>query len=160
VPVWARISFRVGKLRSFQISVGGFAVVALTLLTAAEDRVWLAVAQAALLGFFYAGTQLFPFSMLPDAIDVDTDTTGMSRAGAFTGLWTAGETVGAAAGPAIFAAVLALTGFVESSADEVVEQTATALNGIRWGFAVLPGLLLLASLPIIGRYRIPDRLRT
>ncbi len=153
VPVWARISYRLGKLRSLEICVAGYAVVAATMVTVSAERVWLAVVQVGLLGFFYAGTQLFPFSMLPDAIDVDTKANGgRSRAGSFTGLWTAGETIGAAVGPFLFAAVLALTGFVESG-DEVVAQTGTALSGIRLGFALLPAVLLLASLPIINRYR-------
>ncbi len=153
VPVWARVSHRLGKLRSLEVSVVGFAIVVVTMLTVSADRVWLAVVQAGLLGLFYSGTQLMPFSMLPDAIDVDTHANdGASRAGSFTGLWTAGETVGAAVGPFLFAAVLAVTGFVESG-DEAVVQTATALGGIRFGFALLPGVLLLASLPIIHRYR-------
>ncbi len=153
VPVWARISYRLGKLLSLEICVAGFAIVVATMVTVSEDRIWLAIIQVGLLGFFYAGTQLFPFSMLPDAIDVDTRANhGQSRAGSFTGLWTAGETIGAAVGPFIFAAVLALTGFVESG-DEVVTQTNTALTGIRLGFALLPAILLLASIPIIHRYR-------
>lgn len=153
VPIWARISYRWGKLRSLEVCVAGYAVVAATMVTVSAGRVWLAIVQVGLLGFFYAGTQLFPFSMLPDAIDVDTRANGgQSRAGSFTGLWTAGETIGAAVGPFIFAAVLALTGFIESG-DEVVTQTATALGGIRLGFALLPAVLLLASLPIIHRYR-------
>ena len=153
VPVWARISYRLGKLRSLEVCVAGYAVVAATMVTVSADRIWLAIVQVGMLGFFYAGTQLFPFSMLPDAIDVDTRANaGQSRAGSFTGLWTAGETIGAAVGPFIFAAVLALTGFIESG-DEVVTQTATALSGIRLGFALLPSLLLLASLPVIHRYR-------
>lgn len=153
VPVWARISYRLGKLRSLEVCVAGYALVAATMVTVSSDRVWLAMVQVGLLGLFYAGTQLFPFSMLPDAIDVDTQANdGESRAGSFTGLWTAGETVGAAVGPFIFAAVLAITGFVESG-DEVVTQTATALSGIRLGFALLPSILLFASLPIIHRYQ-------
>ncbi len=153
VPVWARISYRLGKLRSLEVCVAGYAIVAATMVTVSEDRIWLAVVQVGMLGFFYAGTQLFPFSMLPDAIDVDTQANaGESRAGSFTGLWTAGETIGAAVGPFIFASVLALTGFIESG-DEVVAQSATALTGIRLGFALLPAALLILSLPIIHRYR-------
>ncbi len=153
VPVWARISYRLGKLRSLEVCVAGYAIVAATMVTVSEDRIWLAIVQVGMLGFFYAGTQLFPFSMLPDAIDVDTQANaGESRAGSFTGLWTAGETIGAAVGPFIFASVLALTGFIESG-DEVVAQSATALTGIRLGFALLPAVLLILSLPIIHRYR-------
>lgn len=157
IPVWARLSFRIGKLASFQIAVAGFAVVAATMLTASQDRLWLVYLQAVLLGVFYGGTQLFPFSMLPDSIDTDTAETGVARAGSFTGLWTAGETTGAALGPFLFSAVLGITGFVESRGGVTVDQTAAALAGVRWGFAVLPAVILLASLAVVARYRLPEQ---
>ena len=45
--------------------------------------------------------------MLPDCIAYDTARTGRRQAGVFTGLWTAGETLGLALGPGIYALVLA-----------------------------------------------------
>jgi Na+/melibiose symporter-like transporter len=50
--------------------------------------------------------QMFPLAMLPDTIAEDTQITGRRRAGTFTGVWTAGETLGLAVGPALYALVL------------------------------------------------------
>ncbi len=58
---------------------------------------------------------------------------GRRQAGAFTGVWTAGETLGAAAGPALYAAVLALSSFVSAPADERVAQPDSVITGCWWG---------------------------
>ena len=50
----------------------------------------------ALVGVGYAGAQVFPMAMLPDAAAVDARRTGENRAGVYTGVWTAGETLGLA----------------------------------------------------------------
>ena len=73
-------------------------------------------AATALVGLGYAGAQVFPMAMLPDAAAVDARRTGSNRAGVYTGVWTAGETLGLALGPAVYALVLAL-GSYRSSTD-------------------------------------------
>ena len=50
--------------------------------------------------------------MLPDCIAYDTTRTGKRQAGVFTGLWTAGETLGLALGPYIFGQTIQLFGYV------------------------------------------------
>ena len=77
---------------------------------------WWVYVATALVGVGYAGAQVFPIAMLPDAAAVDARRTGENRAGVFTGVWTAGETLGLALGPGVFALVLALGGYV--SADQ------------------------------------------
>ena len=52
--------------------------------------------------------------MLPDAAAVDARRTGSNRAGVYTGVWTAGETLGLALGPGAFALVLAIGGYRSS----------------------------------------------
>lgn len=152
MPFWNWVGHRFGKRAGFIACVTIFAVGALTLVTAAPDRAWLVHLQVAVMGSAYAGTQMFPYAMLPDVIAADAEVTGRQRAGAFTGIWTAGEKAGLAVGPAIYAMVLAVTGFVESEADQTVPQTDLALAGIVIGFAVLPALLMLATIPMLRRY--------
>ena len=76
----------------------------------------------------------------------------LQRAGVFTGIWTAGETTGFALGPAIVAAVLAVTGFVSTTADETAAQPDSALTGITLAFSALPAALALLSVPLVLRY--------
>jgi Na+/melibiose symporter-like transporter len=89
--------------------------------------------------------------MLPDAAAVDARRTGSGRVGVYTGVWTAGETLGLALGPGLFAAVLAIGGY-RSSTDGDVAQPDSALNAITLGFSVLPAALILLSLVWLVRY--------
>lgn len=157
VPLWVRAARRWGKAPCLLAATAGYAVVtASLLLTASPARAWLVVGQCALLGCGYAAMQLLAFSLLPDTISDDESRSGQRQAGAFTGVWTAGETLGAAAGPALYAAVLALSSFVSAPADERVAQPASALTGVLVGMTVLPAVLLAVSLPLLARFtRVP-----
>ena len=99
----------------------------------------------------YAGCQVFPLAMLPDAAAVDARRTGSNRAGVYTGVWTAGETLGLALGPGLFALVLTLGGY-RSSTDGDVAQPDSALTAIVVGFSLLPAALTLLSLLWLRRY--------
>lgn len=63
-----------------------------------------------------------------------------------------GETVGLAAGPGAYSIALAATGFVSSTLDHPVAQSATARTGILLGFSLVPALLMLLSLPALRAY--------
>ena len=89
--------------------------------------------------------------MLPDAAAVDARRTGSNRAGVYTGVWTAGETLGLALGPGVFALVLAIGGY-QSSTDGDVAQPDSALTAITLGFSLLPAVLILLSLFWLRRY--------
>lgn len=156
MPFWSWVGHRFGKKAGFVACVVIFALGGLSLVTASPDRLWLVYLQVFVMGTAYAGTQMFPFAMLPDTITVDTARTGLRRAGAFTGVWTAGEKLGFAAGPALFAAVLAFTGFIETEGGVIVDQPAAALVGVSLGFAVAPALLMLLSLLLVRRYTLDE----
>ena len=91
-----------------------------------------------LVGIGYAGCQVFPLAMLPDAAAVDARRTGSNRAGVYTGVWTAGETLGLALGPGVFALALALGGYRSSTTGDVA-QPGSALGAIVIGFSVRAG---------------------
>src|SRR5262249_41868543 len=99
MPIWNRIGDRIGKLRgyvgaSLLITVSRFGLVPAPLLPT-----WAVYTIVGLIGVGYSGQQVFGLSMLPDCIAYDTIRTGKRQAGVFTGLWTAGETLGLAVGP-------------------------------------------------------------
>lgn len=152
MPLWRRLSLRTGKAQGYVLASLLFGGAALSLVTARSVPDAVVFAQMGLLGIGYAGMQLFPYSMLPDALAQ----TGSSRAGVFTGVWQGGETVGFAFGPALYGGLLAVTGFVSSAADVRVDQTDGALTGVVTGFSLLPGLLVLASVPLVRRYAATD----
>jgi Na+/melibiose symporter-like transporter len=104
-----------------------------------------------LVGIGYAGIQMFPLAMLPDVIAADETASGERRAGVFTGIWTAAETLGLAVGPALLAGLLALAVYVSSTGSDVV-QSGTAVTAVRIGFSLVPAVVVLLSLLVLRRY--------
>lgn len=156
VPVWRLFAARRGKLAGFRWATVLFLAGAVLMAFAGRIPTGLLLVGVALAGTGYAGQQLFPLAMLPDTIQADALRTGRLRSGVFTGVWTAGETLGFALGPFLFAMVLALGGFVESTSGAAVDQPDSALLAIGLGFGALPALLMLVSLPVLRRYALTE----
>ena len=150
-PAWSALGTRIGKKRGYTASSVVLAVGALLAATAQSAPVALVYAAVVLVGVGYAGCQVFPMAMLPDAASVDARRTGSSRVGVYTGVWTAGETLGLALGPGVFALVLALGGYRSSTGGDVT-QPDSALTAITLGFSVLPAALIILSLLWLRRY--------
>jgi GPH family glycoside/pentoside/hexuronide:cation symporter len=150
-PAWSLVGARLGKKQGYVISSVILAGGALLAVLARSAPFGLVVTAVALVGVGYAGAQVFPLAMLPDAAAVDARRTGSSRVGVYTGVWTAGETLGLALGPGLFALVLALGGY-RSSTDGDVAQPESAQTAITLGFSVLPAALVLLSLVWLVRY--------
>ena len=148
------IARRIGKERTFAIASAVFAVAALTIvaaLWAPGDWIYASVAAA---GISYAGMQSLPMAMLPDVISHDEIAHGPGRAGAFSGVWTAGETIGFAFGATALTVILALTGYVSSTAGQMVTQPDAATAGIVISFSIVPAALIGLSLLTLARYRL------
>jgi GPH family glycoside/pentoside/hexuronide:cation symporter len=150
-PAWSALGARIGKKQGYLIASLVLASGALLAVSARSAPFGIVVAAVALVGLGYAGCQVFPMAMLPDAAAVDARRTGSSRVGVYTGVWTAGETLGLALGPGLFALVLAIGGY-RSSTDGDVTQPDSALTAITLGFSVLPALLIVVSLVWLARY--------
>lgn len=154
-PLWSRVGERIGKRRGYLLSsvvLGLGAALTLSALVAPAGVVY---AATALIGVGYAGCQVFPLSMLPDVAALDAARTGESRVGVFTGVWTAGETLGLALGPGLLAVVLTLGGYVSSTSGDVAQSDA-ARTAITSGFSIVPAFLIALSLWWLARYRLDD----
>lgn len=150
-PVWNVVGQRVGKKRGYVAASVALATGALVLTSARDAPHALVFAATALVGAGYAGAQMFPMAMLPDTAAVDARRTGENRAGVYTGVWTAGETLGLALGPGVYGLVLALGGY-HSSTTGGVPQPSSAITAIVVGFSALPAVLTVVSLFWLRRY--------
>ncbi|KQP73848.1 MFS transporter [Microbacterium sp. Leaf288] len=151
-PAWGVVARRIGKERTFTIASIVFAIAAVSILGmlwAPGDWIYVPVGIA---GIAYAGMQSLPMAMLPDVISHDERTHGPGRAGSFSGVWTAGETVGFALGATTLAVILAVTGYVSSTGTQVVEQPDAAITGIVVSFSLAPAVLIALSLLALARY--------
>ena len=154
-PAWSAWGRRVGKRTGYVAASLVLATAAVLLAFSRSVPDWWVYGATALVGVGYAGVQVFPMAMLPDAAAVDAHRTGENRAGVYTGVWTAGETLGLALGPAVYALVLALGGYLSSDAptDWTTQyQPGSALTAIVLGFSVIPAVLVLLSLWPLSRY--------
>lgn len=153
-PAWGVLARRVGKEWAFALASALFAVAAVTTLAALwTPGAWIYVSVGAA-GVAYAGMQSLPMAMLPDVISHDARLHGPGRAGAFGGVWTAGETAGFALGATVLTAVLAITGYIERTAGQQVTQPGEAIAGIVISFSVIPAALVTLSLLTLLRYRL------
>lgn len=152
MPMWAAVGHRLGKRRGFIISSCIFMTGLIGSLAAPLVPLAAALALICVTSVGYAGMQMFPLAMLPDTISDDAARTGEQRAGSFTGVWTAGETAAFAIGPALVLMLLAVTGYISTTAGQVVDQPASAITGVTLAFSVLPVVLVALSLPLIWRY--------
>lgn len=174
-PVWQKVADRIGKERAFRIASVIFLAATLTLVGMVWAPGWWIMAPVGIAGAAYAGMQTLPMAMLPDVIAYDRKARGSgiaeagvssspavasgeapARAGVFGGVWTAGETAGMAFGSTVLTVVLALTGYVASTAGVSVEQPGAAISGIALSFSLLPALLMFASLFTLRRYRLRE----
>jgi Na+/melibiose symporter-like transporter len=114
---------------------------------------WCVYLATGVVGIGFTGAQVFPLAMLPDVAAVDAARSGSRRAGVFTGIWTAGETLGLALGPGLYALVLAIGGYVSSTGRDAV-QPDSALTAIVAGVSVAPALLIAVSFFTLRRYRL------
>ena len=153
IPVLVLVFYLPYKWTNFA-ATAVFALAAAALALGGRDRMPLVLGLVVLVGIGYAGMQMFPLAMLPDAIAADEAASGRRRAGVFTGVWTAAETLGLAVGPGLLGGLLGLAGYASSTGNEHVVQSSTAVLAVRLGFSVLPAVLVLASLPVLARYRL------
>ncbi|QMW68050.1 MFS transporter [Mumia sp. ZJ1417] len=152
-PIWLRVSRRIGKQRGLLLSQLMFIVGTAALLAGDQLGVAISVAVVVVLGVAFAGLQLFAFSMVPDAVAA-AEQRGSSRAGAYTGVWTATEAVGTAIGPYVYSAMLAIGGFAAAVDGDSVAQPDSALSAVLIGFTAVPAVLMTIALLIQRRCRL------
>lgn len=152
IPVWIKVSKKYDKRGAMLIAALMFMAGALAILpTRWLGDVWI-YPWVIVIGIGYAGVQLLQFSMMADVIAADEIESGQRRAGVFTGLWTATETVITALGALVLGVVLEVFGFIATDPAHPVEQPASAIAGVALGGALLPALLIGLSLLMLARY--------
>ncbi|MDR3144943.1 MAG: MFS transporter [Treponema sp.] len=138
---------RIGKARTYALGlmIASAAMVVAFFLPAGTTGVIFIVSAVAGIGF--SSQWVCPHSMMPDVIEYDELATGERREGIFYGMNAMITKVTGALGMLICGWGLKLSGYVEGAA-----QTPRALFGIRFMFALLPVLLMLACVPLLLRY--------
>jgi GPH family glycoside/pentoside/hexuronide:cation symporter len=156
LPLWTRLSRGRDKKRVYLLAVLGSAVLAASwALATPEESNFIFGLRSFLMGAFGAGGLIMGFSMLPDTIEYDRLTTGLERAGLYTGLLGFIEKNAAAIAPMITGFLFAAMGIVETSTGNV-EQPESAISAIVAAKAWIPAAFNLVAAAVLLTYRLSE----
>jgi glycoside/pentoside/hexuronide:cation symporter, GPH family len=153
ISLWNSLALRYGKQLSYYLAI--------VLLAASSAGMWFLspsmpigclYALLAVTGLGFGAQQVLPFAMLTDVIHADP--AGAGREGVTTGFWVAGEKFGLALGPLLAGIILQAGGFHEGLS-AAAAQPPSALIAIRAAFSLVPAALLISSVWLLTRYRLP-----
>jgi glycoside/pentoside/hexuronide:cation symporter, GPH family len=154
-PLWATLARRIGKQRSYALSLAVVAIMSLPALFIPAGLYMLLFAVLLIAGIGDAGTQLLSGSMVPDTVEVDELRTGKRREGAIFGAWIFCRKLGMAAGGFLVSIGLSLVGF--SSSAPAAAQSDTALMGVRLLYCLVPFVLFLLAILVLTRYELNEQ---
>jgi GPH family glycoside/pentoside/hexuronide:cation symporter len=170
-PAWLVVSRRIGKRPTYVMCVTVWALVNLSwvlvhpatdelfrlpLFGAVSTQTVLIMLRGVFIGPFNAGFVLMSYSLLTDTIEYDRRRFGISREGAFSGIYSALEKLAFAVGPAVAGVILSLTGFSESKGGEAI-QSSGAIHGILIVFGFVPTFFAMSSLLLLRLYKLDER---
>jgi len=145
-PLWVAIAAWLGKRVGLIIASTGFALSLLSILFLPEGETMPAYGVAVGMGLFNSGCYLNIYAMLTDIVERGKRAEGISRAGLYSGLFTAGDKIAFAVGGTLLAgSILGAAGFAPGGA----AQSASAEAGIAFAFSVIPATLFLLTCGII-----------
>ncbi len=153
MPVWVRLSARVGKKACYIAAMAGFGLAHLSwALAGAGEPVAGVVVRAVFSGFSGGGMILCAYALLSDAVRYDYVQSGQRREGAFAGFTTLFDKLSGATAVAAMGGFLSLMGYVSSSKGEAVAQSGSAVLAVMLCVAVVPALAMLAAILTMLRY--------
>jgi GPH family glycoside/pentoside/hexuronide:cation symporter len=145
-PLWVTIAKRLGKRVGLLIASACFGLTLLSVLFVPAGETMPAYWVAVGMGLFNSGCYLNIYAMLTDIVERNKREEGVSRAGVYSGLFTAGDKIAFAIGGTLLTgSVLGFSGFAPGSA----VQSAEAEAGILFAFSIVPGTLFLLTCGMI-----------
>ena len=158
-PFWVRVAGQLGKkgLYFLGAALWSACVASLALVDPSGNQVVVALL-AGTLGIAAGSLLLAGQAMLPDAIAVDFEKTGLRREGLFAGIFTTVEKVSGALAAVLIGAMLAAVGYeggAHGGGGEIAEAAGTG-SSILW-LALVPGVFQFFSVIPLFFYHVPDR---
>ena len=147
IPIMVRLANRMGKTRAYQVGVGLWVVVMLTLAFLSPNAKTATYFLAISVGLGVAAAHVVPWSIIPDVIDTDELETGRRREGTYYGFMVFLQKCGSAFMLAFMQWILHLSGYIANAA-----QPPSALLAMRLLIGPLPALLLVTSMILAWRY--------
>jgi glycoside/pentoside/hexuronide:cation symporter, GPH family len=155
-PLWIGIANRLGRRNGLMTAIGMDVLIfsAYWFVPAGGANSWLAVL-GPLSGIATGGMFLNIQCMLPDTMNFDEQRHGLRREGLFAGIFVMVEKFTSAIGTAVFGAIIGAMGYA-AAAGSGAAQPVEALVAIRACVSFVPSLILIASMLVLARYRLPQ----
>lgn len=157
LAIWAKVSERIGRQKVYYWGASVWIVVGVVLYFAPAGQViWLYIL-APLAAIGLSVCYLIPWSLLPDAVDVDELETGRRREGIFYGFFVFLQKLGISVGIAISNLILGAAGYIRPNypgAPAATNQPEGVLNALRLFVSLTPSVILLLSFIIVYYYPI------
>lgn len=156
IPVWVRISRKIGKKRCYNI--GMLIVAGMVLVFVGVGPllpIWFSFVIMALAGVGFSTQYAIPYALVPDIVEYDFAENGARREGVFYGMWTFSSKLGRALAIGMSGWILAAFGYIEASVavpDPV--QEALALTGIRILVGPVPAFFFTVGVIVLSFYPI------
>lgn len=154
--VWSALSQRFGKKVVYFMGMSLWIVAEIGVFFLQPGQILLMYALAVLAGFGVSTAYLIPWSMMPDAIELDELKTGQRREGIFYGFMVLLQKFGLAFGLFLVGNTLQAFGFKETAAGQntLPTQPESALLAIRFATSILPIVFLICGLVLAYFYPI------
>lgn len=158
LPIWSWLSRRYGKRLTYMAAGYFYAVVALTWLMAMNGEVdWVTNIRMFMVGVAASGLLVMGFSLLPDTMEHNTKTSGVSQEGTLAALYSMVEKGTAAFGPLIAGLLLEASGFISGAGNELPpEQPQSALIVIILLASVMPALFNIAGSLLLIKFDLKE----
>ncbi|MCB9596225.1 MAG: MFS transporter [Sandaracinaceae bacterium] len=151
VPIWLRISYRLGKHRTFSIAMLYMAgVLPFVLLLGPDDLVMVVVAYV-IYGLGYGAAPVLLRSIVADVTDDDALRSGTQRTGLFYSLLTLTNKLGFAIAVGVAYPLLDLAGF-----DPQIENTADAIAGLKAVYVIVPVVCFVIAALTMWRFPLDE----
>jgi len=150
---WAKLSRRIGKQSTYVVGMLFWIGAQIGLLFLQPDQHAAMFLLAAAAGLGVSVAYLIPWSMLPDAVDLDELETGRRREGVLYGLMMLTQKIGLALGMFIVGWSLEFAGFISRAPGAPAPaQPESALTAIRWAIGPVPAFFLVLGLVFAWRH--------
>jgi sugar (glycoside-pentoside-hexuronide) transporter len=154
-PLWVFVANRLGRRNGLMTAIGLDVLIfsAYWFIPPAGANLWLAVL-GPLNGIATGGMFMNIQCMLPDTMNFDEQHHGLRREGLFAGIFVMVEKFTSAVGAAVFGAIIGAMGYA-AAAGRAAAQPQEALVAIRACVSLVPSLILIISMFVLARYRLP-----
>lgn len=161
LPLWMRLSSRIGKHRAFIVAIIWFSIWAsfIPFIPAGWFNVFLVI--MVFKGSAVGALLALPASMAADAVDIDSARTGQQRAGLYFSVWGMLKKGGGALGGAIGLAAVQFVGF-DPQADPSLGGSAAGnpTSSLLWLavlYSIVPAGLKIIALPFVWHYPLTEK---